>query len=115
MRAIMDPSFPFAPPRNEREIQAQPEAPAAHQPGVGRELSGVALALAVEEGVEAGALVAARLVIHDPAPAALVDEGAVDHDADPRAAGGPGEPVFVARLALRAEQPAAALVGDRAR
>src|SRR3954447_24658330 len=99
MRGIMDLSFPFAPARDEREVQAEPRALTADEARVRGELRRVALALAVEKTFEAGALVAARLVVDDPAPALVVDEGAVDDHADPRAVRDAREAVFVARFA----------------
>ena len=74
-------------------------------------LRGVALALAVEEPFEARAFVAARLVVDDPAPALVVDEGAVDDDADPCAV---RDAVrwYRCRASRHAQQPAAAPIGD---
>src|SRR5690606_10183973 len=87
---------------------------AGHERGVGLELRRVALALAVEEAFEVGALVAARLVVDDPEPAPVAEDAV--HDEGARARGrARAEPKLRPRLRMRAEDPAAALVGNRLR
>src|SRR5690606_39424900 len=101
-------SLRFPPAAEQREVEAHRGA--GHERGVGLELRRVALALAVEEAFEVGALVAARLVVDDPEPARVAEDAV--HDEGARARGrARAEPKLRPRLRMRAEDPAAAVVG----
>src|SRR4051812_46694971 len=114
---------PLAPAAEQREVQAKGDrgalSPSAGESsGIAFGLRGKPLLFAVEEGGGVGAFGAAGFVVDDPAAAVGIDEGAVDdHVAPPAmriAAGSDTQAVFVACLALRPQQPAAALVLDGA-
>src|SRR5581483_12171212 len=85
----------------------------AQQARVVLQLAAIALDLAVEERVEPAALVRARLVVDDPAGSRFVDEDAIDAVL----AHHPGlerrDRELVARFGVIAQEPAAALVGER--
>ena len=81
-----------------------------HQLRIALELPPVTLTLAVQELFETRALVAARLVIDDPAHARSIDERAVDDDTDDLALDDAGQRQF--RLGTRAQPRAAS---DRVR
>src|SRR5512134_2648117 len=70
----------LAPPGEQWKVEAQ-AVDVAERAGVAGELARIPLALPFQERLGICALVAARLVVHDPALAELVAEQPVDHHA----------------------------------
>src|SRR6267154_6097362 len=108
--------FPFAipPPSHQREIQTQFYTTRIRQSGgIAFELRAVALALRVEEAFQVGSLMAAGLVVDDPAHILRRAEDAI-HDVGVH----PGsacyaDAMLAACFGMRTENPATALVRDR--
>src|SRR5258706_8785837 len=103
--------FPIPPPSQQRKIQTQLYTARIRQSsGIAFELRAVALALCVEEAFQVGALVAAGLVVNDPAHMLRRAEDAI-HDVGVR----PGsawhaDAMLAACFWMRTENPATALV-----
>src|SRR5690348_12595039 len=100
---------PFAPSFEQREVESQPRRPERARVGV--ELRLVALSLLVEESLDAGAFVPARLEIDDPLLAVRVAQHAIHHERAQAFVRAQPQAMFGARFRMRAEHPTPPIVG----